>query len=83
MEWISDEPFSTTYKDLYFSKNQAIEEADFVYIQGNNLTSRWKRLKKSEDFNILELGFGAGINFLTTLREWSKNSKAHNWLNYL
>ena len=83
MEWISDEPFSTTYKDLYFSKNQAIEEANFVYIQGNNLPSRWEGLKKNEDFNIVELGFGAGINFLTTLREWSKNSKSHNWLNYL
>ncbi len=83
MEWISDEPFSATYKDLYFSKNQAIEEANFVYIQGNNLPSRWEGLKKNEDFNIVELGFGAGINFLTTLREWSKNSKSHNWLNYL
>ena len=83
MEWISDEPFSTTYKDLYFSKNQAIEEANFVYIQGNNLPSRWEGLKKNEDFNIVELGFGAGINFLTTLKEWSKNPKSHNWLNYL
>lgn len=83
MEWISDEPFSSTYKDLYFSKNQAIEEANFVYIQGNNLPSRWEGLKKNEVFNIVELGFGAGINFLTTLKEWSKNPKSHNWLNYL
>ena len=83
MDWISDEPFSKTYKDIYFSKQQAIKEARFVYIQGNNLPLRWKNLKKNEVFNILELGFGAGINFFTTLKDWVEHHKKDNWLNYL
>ena len=83
MDWISGEPFSKAYKDLYFSKQQAIKEARFVYLQGNNLPVRWDNLKKNEVFNILELGFGAGINFITTLKDWVEHHKTHNWLNYL
>ena len=83
MDWISEEPFSRTYKDLYFSKKKATQEAEFVFIQGNDLQQRWSDLKKNEVFNIIELGFGAGINFLTTLKTWTEQKQTNNWLNYL
>ena len=83
MDWISEEPFSRTYKDLYFSKKKATQEANFVFIQGNDLQQRWSNLKKNEVFNIVELGFGAGINFLTTLKTWTEQRQTDNWLNYL
>ena len=72
MDWISEEPLSRTYKDLYFSKKRATQEANFVFIQGNDLQQRWSNLKRNEVFNIVELGFGAGINFLTTLKTWTE-----------
>jgi len=83
VDWISEEPFSRTYKDLYFSKKKATQEANFVFIQGNDLQQRWSNLKKNEVFNIVELGFGAGINFLTTLKTWTEQRQTDNWLNYL
>ena len=83
MDWISEEPLSRTYKDLYFSKKKATQEANFVFIQGNDLQQRWSNLKKNEVFNIVELGFGAGINFLTTLKTWTEQRQTDNWLNYL
>ena len=83
MDWISEEPLSRTYKDLYFSKKKATQEANFVFIQGNDLQQRWSNLKKNEVFNIVELGFGAGINFLTTLKTWTEQKQTDNWLNYL
>ena len=83
MDWISEEPLSRTYKDLYFSKKKATQEAEFVFIQGNDLQQRWSNLKKNEVFNIIELGFGAGINFLTTLKTWTEQKQTNNWLNFL
>ncbi|MEC7865919.1 MAG: FAD-dependent 5-carboxymethylaminomethyl-2-thiouridine(34) oxidoreductase MnmC [Pseudomonadota bacterium] len=82
LSWKTGEPFSRFYKDLYFSKSHAEEESDYVYIGGNNLINRWKNLEPKSVFNIGELGFGAGINFLTTLKRWKEFSNQENWLNY-
>ena len=82
MNWISGDPTSEIYKDIYFSKNQAVEESNYVYIQGNKLLPRWRSLGKYKTFNIGELGFGAGINFLVTLKNWTKYSNFSNHLNY-
>tara|TARA_B100000427_G_scaffold148802_1_gene123798 strand:+ start:5469 stop:7265 length:1797 start_codon:yes stop_codon:yes gene_type:complete len=83
LEWKEGEPFSNKYQDRYFSKFQALEEAEYVFIKANNLLKRWKNLKENENFKILELGFGAGINFLMTIRSWSAQDKKNNWLNYV
>jgi len=82
VDWVSGEPFSKKYKDLYFSKGKAIKEAEFVFIEGNNLKDRWSKLNKNDVFNIVELGFGAGINFLTTFKTWTERKNTNNWLNY-
>ena len=65
-----DEPISLSFNDRYFYKQDGLGESSYVFINGNDLTKRWKRLKKHESFNIGELGFGTGLNFLNVLKEW-------------
>lgn len=75
-------PYSKLYNDLYFSKQGAEEESDFVFLKGNNLEERFSNLAIRESFSIAELGFGFGINFLNTWRLWVKRAPKDSLLNY-
>lgn len=81
--WNSEEPISLKFNDLYFYKDKAIEESEYVFILANELVSRWELLQPRQEFNILELGFGAALNFTTTLKNWDRYNKSKNWLNYV
>ncbi|MBN3854422.1 bifunctional tRNA (5-methylaminomethyl-2-thiouridine)(34)-methyltransferase MnmD/FAD-dependent 5-carboxymethylaminomethyl-2-thiouridine(34) oxidoreductase MnmC [Paraburkholderia sp. Ac-20340] len=60
-------PFSPTFGDVYHSPSGAFEQADFVFLKGNDLPERWQ---KQRIFTVLETGFGLGVNFLTTWAAW-------------
>lgn len=62
--------FSEDFQDVYHSKNGALNQALSVFIEGNNLKSRWE--KEKSNFSICELGFGFGISFIETVKEWKK-----------
>lgn len=56
----------------YHSTHGALQEAMHVFIQ-----SGYKLLaERGEDFKILEIGFGSGLNAVLTLREVSKSNLA-------
>lgn len=58
-------------KETYHSKHGALQEAIHVFIKnGLNLIN-------SCEINILELGFGTGLNVLVTIDEYLKNDKNH------
>jgi len=61
--------------ETYHSKNGALQEAEHVFIK-NGI----KRLNKNE-INILELGFGTGLNVLVTFNEYLK-SNIYKKINY-
>jgi tRNA 5-methylaminomethyl-2-thiouridine biosynthesis bifunctional protein len=63
-------PYSPTYDDLYHSAAGGPAQALHVFLHGNGLPARWAG---RERFVILETGFGAGINFLTTWRTWRQD----------
>ncbi len=70
-------PYSVTFDDIYFSKDNGLEESYYVFFQGNKLDTRWQRenfgLTQNESvFSIGETGFGTGLNFLMTWREWQQ-----------
>lgn len=62
-------------EETYHSKHGALQEAIHVFIKnGINLI-------KDYEINILELGFGTGLNVLVTFDEYLRNDKNHN-INY-
>ena len=60
-------PYSPRYDDVYHSAGGALAQARHVFIEGNQVRSRWAG---RERFVIFETGFGAGINFLATWHAW-------------
>lgn len=58
-------PVSTRFDDPYFSLENGLEETRHVFLAGNELPARFR-----DGFHIAELGFGTGLNFLTTLLSW-------------
>lgn len=60
-------PFSHVYGDVYHSADSGPGQARHVFLGGNDLPARWAHARV---FTILELGFGFGLNFLTTWRAW-------------
>ena len=58
-------------EETYHSKHGALQEANHVFIK-NGLD-----LINSYEINILELGFGTGLNVLVTFDAYLRNDKNH------
>ncbi len=58
-------PISRRFDDPYFSLNDGLAETRHVFLAGNDLPARF-----ADGFHVAELGFGTGLNMLTTLLEW-------------
>tara|TARA_B100001175_G_C19255738_1_gene516941 strand:+ start:56 stop:748 length:693 start_codon:yes stop_codon:yes gene_type:complete len=68
LDWFSDMvPFSKQFDDPYFSLENGFLETKHVFLEGNGLPGRFR-----DGFSIAELGFGTGLNFLTTVLSWRK-----------
>lgn len=67
LEWHDGMPYSTVFGDHYYSKADGRAECDHVFLNGNDLPARWK---DTDHFTIAELGFGTGLNFVETWRQW-------------
>ena len=59
-------PISEDFNDTYFSIDDGMAEARYVFIEGNNLTNRLV-----SGFKIAELGFGIGLNLLSLIKAWN------------
>ena len=70
--------FSLDFDDIYFQPDNAYEESKYVFLDGNNLSSRFQ---EGCNFSIGELGFGTGLNFCATLKLWKESASA-GWLTY-
>jgi len=71
---------SPVYGDVYASSDGATEQAQHVFLQGNELPQRWADRRH---FAILETGFGLGINFLTTVEAWLADAQRPGMLHYV
>ena len=81
IRWESDgTPISSQFDDPYFAREGGRAESYEVFIAGNNLPERWA---KGADFTIGELGFGTGLNFFETLRQWRAQPRDNQYLNYV
>lgn len=82
--WRGNIPFSNDFADIYFSLEDGFAEKKHVFIEGNDLLARWRLLSSSskETFNIAEIGFGTGLNFLATWHHWRTLSLSNKRLYY-
>lgn len=68
LEWRDENfPVSTRFDDPYYSVVDGRAETDHVFIKGNQLD---QRLPVMKHVTIAELGFGTGLNFLETVRQF-------------
>jgi tRNA 5-methylaminomethyl-2-thiouridine biosynthesis bifunctional protein len=73
-------PAATAFGDVYFSKAGGLAESDAVFLAGCDLPAAWAG---RENFAIGELGFGAGLNFLATLRAWREHRSSGARLDFV
>lgn len=66
----SGTPVATHFDDVYFSNDSGIDETQHVFIEGNDLPSRWLTWEKPT-FVIAETGFGTGLNFLVAMHAFN------------
>jgi tRNA 5-methylaminomethyl-2-thiouridine biosynthesis bifunctional protein len=83
IEWRDNAPFCTEFDDVYYRSKQpfsehGLKETDYLFIQQNQLPSRWQNLdnlpSENKTFTIGETGFGTGLNFLTASDLWLKTA---------
>ncbi len=74
LDWVENQPYSSEFRDVYFSKVSGLEESRYVFLDQNSLEIRWEKIEKHKPFLIVETGFGTGLNFLATWQRW------HNFL---
>ena len=73
---------SLDYNDIYFQRGQGRAESDYVFLEKNNLPVRFKNTTLPF-FSIAELGFGSGLNFLTTAQLWCNAAPKQARLHYI
>jgi len=64
-------PYSRAFDDHFYCRSDGRLECGHVFLTGNGLPQRWQR---AEPFRIGELGFGTGLNFCETWRQWRESA---------
>lgn len=70
LQWKDELPFSLDANDIFF-QDEALNEIEHVFIKPNEIKHR-----SSVEKNLIvgEIGFGFGLNFLSTCQTWIQNS---------
>lgn len=68
-------PFSPEFDDIYFNADDPVGQSEYVF--NSVFDEFWE--KKSE-FNVLETGFGAGLNFLCAFKRFKNSDKFLNFV---
>ncbi|MCH2208836.1 MAG: bifunctional tRNA (5-methylaminomethyl-2-thiouridine)(34)-methyltransferase MnmD/FAD-dependent 5-carboxymethylaminomethyl-2-thiouridine(34) oxidoreductase MnmC [Lentisphaerales bacterium] len=64
--------YSEAYGDIYYHDGQGLAETEYVFLAANKVQ---EKLQKAP-LVIGELGFGTGLNFLTTWKAWKEQAGA-------
>ncbi len=86
--WKNNRPISADFNDCYYSLDGGLAEAEYVFLEGNQLPQRWREIKNSDDrlvrsFHLCELGFGTGLNFCATVKSFLEEAAENISLCYL
>src|SRR6478752_8717962 len=74
LSWNGDTPEAAQFGDIYFSRENGLEESRYVFLNGNRLRERWQQLPEKTAFVIGETGFGTGLNFLLAWQLWQQTA---------
>ncbi|WP_373976733.1 bifunctional tRNA (5-methylaminomethyl-2-thiouridine)(34)-methyltransferase MnmD/FAD-dependent 5-carboxymethylaminomethyl-2-thiouridine(34) oxidoreductase MnmC [Chitinibacter sp. SCUT-21] len=72
--------YSSQFDDIYHASHDAIQQAEAVFLAGNQLPQRWQG---KDCFSIIETGFGQGLNFLTTWLKWRNDEHRSQRLHFI
>lgn len=78
--WQDGLPYSQAYDDVYFSREGGAEESRHVFIEANQLETRFQC---ADSFTIFETGFGTGLNFLLTCQSFMQYAGADASLDFV
>ena len=83
IQWRDDaSPWSPEFADIYWHRLGGLAEKQHVFIDANQLESRWQNLQQSH-FSIVETGFGFGLNFLLAARLWQQIAPQRACLHFI
>jgi len=80
LDWIDNSPKSTEFDDIYFNTVDGVEEARYVFVEGNNINAR---LADNSPLVIAETGFGTGLNFLNTVHRFIQHKNTKTKLHFI
>lgn len=70
LQWTeADEPRSSRFGDVYFSRDDGLAETRAVFLDGCGLPDAWANRRR---FTVAELGLGTGLNVLALLDLWRR-----------
>jgi tRNA 5-methylaminomethyl-2-thiouridine biosynthesis bifunctional protein len=75
-------PYSSTFGDVYYSRDDGLEESRYVFLEGNRLQERLRHHQRGH-FCIAETGFGTGLNFLLSWQAWREQPAPRPRLHYI
>ena len=75
--WRDGVPESSRFGDIYFSRDDGLEETRYVFLKHNKLPERFCEVAEAGSFVIAETGFGTGLNFLAAWQAWREHGPCH------
>jgi tRNA 5-methylaminomethyl-2-thiouridine biosynthesis bifunctional protein len=80
LDWIEGrDPQSKRFGDIYFSTANGLAESRHVFLDGIGAPEIWSGRAV---FSIGETGFGTGLNFLNTWKQWEQTAPSDAILSY-
>ncbi len=80
VDWSSGAPRSARYGDIYHSASGAVAQARHVFLAGCDLPAAWA---DASIWNVLETGFGLGLNFLALLEALRRDPRRPQRLRFV
>ena len=82
LQWTDgDQPFNRRFGDHFYARENGRAETSHVFIGENRLVERWSEY--SGRFAVAELGFGTGLNFCETWRQWQSARRQGQHLSFV
>ena len=83
LHWLNGIPYSVHFAEPYFSLDDGLARIEPVFLHAHQLAARFSTLESHTSFTIAEIGFGTGLNFLTTWQLWQQTRPDDAWLHFV